>query len=286
MGPALHATGPGSNRDLFSYVLQAPCKIQKRSPTPGRRLSPPPMQTPFSLRERRLEPERMDQPGLEPAEHRLALRGLARINAWSGTTVFLARALARLAREQGRRELRVLDIATGGGDTPLRLWQWGQRHGLDFRVDGCDRSATAVEEARRKAEAFGSPARFFALNVFRDPLPPDYDVILSCLFLHHLAPDSAIELIRRMASAAGYAVLLDDLQRRPAGMALAWLGTRVLSRSRVVHEDGLRSVAAAFTMDEAADLAVFAGLDGFEIRPHWPFRYLLSWRRSEPVARA
>jgi hypothetical protein len=63
-------------------------------------------------------------------------------------------------------------------------------------------------------------------------------------------------------------------------MAIAFVGTRFLSGSAVVHTDGLRSVAAAFTMDEVTVLAASAGMSGATIRPHWPFRYLLAWRRE------
>jgi hypothetical protein len=68
---------------------------------------------------RRLQPELMDQPGLDPARHRQALRGLRRINFWSRSAGILWPALAGLARA-AQRPLRVLDQATGGGDVPNR----------------------------------------------------------------------------------------------------------------------------------------------------------------------
>jgi hypothetical protein len=82
-----------------------------------------------------------------------------------------------------------------------------------------------------------------------------------------------------MARLATRLVLVNDLVRGPAAYALAWLGTRLLTRSPVVHLDGPRSVAAAFTLREARELAERAGLHGARIDRRWPCRYLLAWRR-------
>ena len=65
----------------------------------------------------------------------------------------------------------------------------------------------------------------------------------------------------------------------PGRHVLAYLGTRILSRSPVVHVDGLLSVAAAFTMSEALELARRARWEGATVRWRWPFRFLLSGGR-------
>ena len=78
---------------------------------------------PGMFRHRQLVPEIMDQPGLAPDRHHAALRGLSRINLLSGTARVLWPPLRELARETAPRSARVLDLATGGGDVPLRLWR-------------------------------------------------------------------------------------------------------------------------------------------------------------------
>src|SRR5690242_18247346 len=98
-----------------------------------------------SLARRRCQPELMDQPGLDPAQHVQALHGLARINRISASDRILWRPLAALLRAERGRAVRVLDIATGGGDVPLRLWQRARRAGLAAAFVGVDASQTAVE---------------------------------------------------------------------------------------------------------------------------------------------
>jgi hypothetical protein len=99
------------------------------------------------------------------------------------------------------------------------------------------------------------------------------------LFLHHLADDDARTLLARMRDAAAQMVAVSDLRRSKWGYALAWLGSRVVSRSEIVRTDGPLSVRAAFTIGEARALAYAAGLDGAKVRPIWPQRFLLVWNR-------
>ena len=99
------------------------------------------------LRQHRRRPEIMDQPDLNADRHVKALRGLARINFWSGSAGILWPALAALARTMAPNSPRVLDVATGGGDLPIRLWRRAQRAGLTLHLEGCDISPVALEYA-------------------------------------------------------------------------------------------------------------------------------------------
>jgi 2-polyprenyl-3-methyl-5-hydroxy-6-metoxy-1,4-benzoquinol methylase len=223
----------------------------------------------------------MDQPGLDPSEHAAALRGLARINWFSGSARILWRPLSRLARENSGRPLRILDLATGSGDVPLLLWQRFRRAGLRVELAGADVSEFALTQARSRAAASGAKIDFFALNALRDPLPRDFDVIMCSLFLHHLEDEEAVELLRRMGESARQMVLVNDLIRSYVNYLLAHVVTRLLSRSPVVHFDGPASVAAAFMRAEARGLAQRAGLQNARVDWRWPWRMLLQWRRSE-----
>jgi 2-polyprenyl-3-methyl-5-hydroxy-6-metoxy-1,4-benzoquinol methylase len=232
-----------------------------------------------TLSQRNKQPELMDQPDLAAAPHHQALHALARINWLSGSARILWPAIRRLAEESRGQRLRVLDIATGGGDVPIRLHQHAQRARLAIEFTGADVSPTALDHARQRARQCGAAVTFLALDALHAPLPVDYDVIMSSLFLHHLESAEAIDLLSRMRQASRSMVLINDLIRCRPGHALAWLGARVLTRSHLVHIDGPRSVEGAFTMAEARRMAEAAGLHGAAVSWRWPFRFLLQWRR-------
>jgi 2-polyprenyl-3-methyl-5-hydroxy-6-metoxy-1,4-benzoquinol methylase len=239
---------------------------------------------PWTFGVRRREPEIMDQPGIARQPHIQALRGLARLNRFSRSAAILWPSLRDLARRVTPRPLRVLDLATGGGDIPIQLFHRACRESLPVVLEACDRSEQALEHAREQARRYRADVRFFAWDALAGPLPCSYDAVVSSLFLHHLGEDEAVVVLRHMAGAARQMVLVNDLRRGRLGWLLAWLGTRLLTRSPVVHTDGPLSVAAAFTCDEARELAARAGLDGATVVPRWPFRFLLSWQRPPHIA--
>lgn len=228
------------------------------------------------LSQRQLEPEAMDDPSVDPKLHRAALAKLSQFNFLAGCAGTIGRELERHGATRDR-PLRVLDLATGAGDLPLRLMQRAARKGLPWIVDGADVSHVAVAHARESAERLPQQMRpnYFALDVLRDPLPVGYDVLTCSLFLHHLSVPDAIALLAKMRAAANCGVLVQDLLRSTAALRLTWLVTRLCSRNSLILDDGPASVAAAFTLDEARDLARKAGLEQARIERRWPCRWVL-----------
>jgi 2-polyprenyl-3-methyl-5-hydroxy-6-metoxy-1,4-benzoquinol methylase len=236
------------------------------------------------LRRRHRVAEIMDQPDLDAGRHRRALCGLERINWIGRSATLLWPDLVNFGRQVGARPLRILDIATGAGDIPVRLWRRARRAGLDWQIEGCDRSDVALEHARARARAAGADVRFFQQDILANPPVTDHHAVVCSLFLHHLDEAAARALLRWMAgldgrSASPRLVLVSDLARGLWGYTLAQVATRLLTTSAVVHTDGPRSVAAAFTPAEARQLAEEAGLHGAEVVRRWPARFLLRWRR-------
>jgi 2-polyprenyl-3-methyl-5-hydroxy-6-metoxy-1,4-benzoquinol methylase len=235
----------------------------------------------LNLRDRHLQAEEMDRPDITESAFAGSLHALERINWLSGSAGILWPAIRDLARENPGQPLRLLDIASGAGDLPIRLWRRACHAGISLEVHGCDRSAHAVRFARERSQAASADVQFSQIDALNDPYPGQYDIVTSSLFLHHLDHGQAVELMRRMAAAARRLVLVNDLNRSRLGFVLAWLGTRILTRSRVAHVDGPRSVEGAFTPQEALELAQRSGLHGATVARRWPCRYLLKWKRSE-----
>ena len=227
------------------------------------------------MAKRHVEPELMDSPSLAREPHETALRGLARINTVSRSAVAIWSVLREHLAGPRREPWRALDIACGGGDVAAGLQRLAARDGVTLTVDGCDVNETAID----LAGARWPESMFFRLDALAGPLPAGYDAIVSNLFLHHLTREDAIALLKSMSDASP-AIVVNDLARGPLGYAAAVMGTRLLSRSPIVHVDGPRSVRAAFTVEEARALAVQAGLERARVNPAFPWRWLLGWSRA------
>jgi SAM-dependent methyltransferase len=226
----------------------------------------------MSLARRHRQPELMDDPALDPAEHRRALAGLARINAVSGSAGVLWPSLRRLAVRLNR-PLRVLDIATGSGDVPLALLRRAEREKRSISFAGCDLSAVAIGVAKRAASA----VEFFTLDVLNDPLPDGFDAFTCSLFLHHLDEPDVVALMQKLRAANPRLILVNDLERSRFNHLAVWVASRLFSRSRVVHVDGPLSIQGAFTVSEMVAMAEQAGLTGATVRAKFPCRMLLEW---------
>jgi len=237
---------------------------------------------PWSLpSSRRLE--LMDDPALGEAGHFHALRALATINTVSRTAAQIAAAVPRVVRRPPRdgsdRPIVVVDIGCGGGDVSVEI---ARRLARDprlgpTRVVGIDISPRAVAYARSRAGAAAGNVTFSVHDAIADGCPP-CDVAVSSLFLHHLDDTTATALLRSMAASAAQGIVVSDLVRSPIGLALAVVGTRLLSGSRVARVDGPLSVRAARTPAEYRGLLDAAGLGDATIGRIWPKRVLVTWR--------
>jgi 2-polyprenyl-3-methyl-5-hydroxy-6-metoxy-1,4-benzoquinol methylase len=230
---------------------------------------------------RHLEPEEMDDNGLHPDAHHLALEGLARLNliSFSAPSIWNALQNAGAFGVINSRPTRILDLATGGGDLPVYLGVKAQRLGIPIELTGIDRSSTALASARALADRSGIDVKWDCLDVTRDAIPPA-DWITCSLFLHHLPDDQVVALIRSMAAAASKGIVVNDLERSYLNRGLVWLGSRLVSRSPVVHRDSDRSVCAGFTMEEITQLLESAGLDGARPERRFPCRFQWTWTKT------
>jgi 2-polyprenyl-3-methyl-5-hydroxy-6-metoxy-1,4-benzoquinol methylase len=177
--------------------------------------------------------------------------------------------------------LRILDLATGGGDVPIALARQAMRRGWQWHIAGCDVSPTAIAYARERAQQAQVPVHFYCCDVLRHDWHGDWDVVMCSLFLHHLSEEEAVGLMRRMAQAARHLVIISDLERSLAHYWLVWLATRLLCTSLVVRADGPASVRAAYRISEVQRLAKAAWGSGFRVWRRPPGRWLLVKRCSK-----
>lgn len=228
--------------------------------------------------QRRRVPELMDAADVDPTEHRRALAGLRRINTLSGAARTIATPIIAFARDHKLERLRILDVASGDGDVPIRLALALRARSIEADLTLFDQSDVGLAEARDCAAAVRVSLQTFTGNAFAALPMQDYDVVTCSLFLHHLDREQCVAALSQMKAASRGLIVVSDLRRCCAGLFAAQIGCRLLSRSRLVHHDGPASVRGAWTPEELHDLARHAGLDGASIRRCFPWRMLLTHR--------
>ncbi len=238
----------------------------------------------FELTDRQLQPEMMDDPRLDPGEHQRALRALERVQRLSGTAGRMWTAIKGWYDATQPSRVTVMDVGCGNAVLLRSLWHRAQKHQLPIELIGCDFSSHALTLAKSACDEEHIPIQLHQVDVTREPLPRQADVVVCSLFLHHFSGEQVIEILRQFATAAEQLVLVEDLIRSHVGYALCGLGVQLLTRSRVVHYDGLQSVRAAFTLPEMQQLLDASGFRGVRMHKHWPERLFVEYRVTEEFA--
>jgi SAM-dependent methyltransferase len=226
---------------------------------------------------RRRTPELMDDPFLESAAHARALRSLNAVNRLLGVDRMLHDCVQRVIGSGGAT---ILDLGSGGaGFLSYCAGRFNAEH--RYRFLGLDRSWFALNWSRERQV---NGTILVAGDACRLPLADDsVDLVTCSLFLHHFDEEDVLTVLREASRVARRGIVIADLRRSRLAWVLTWLFTRLVSRSRVFHIDGPRSVRSAFHPNELARLATRSGLSGAQIERRFPFRLVLSWRRPGGV---
>lgn len=211
-------------------------------------------------------PELMDDPGVDPAALRAALRYIRGVNRRLGGVSGLLRHLKTWSRSwPPGRPVTLIDLGTGSADLPIAARRWARTAGLDLRITAVDNHeetlAAAREELERELPGDGgvelvcADAKHLATR-FGDR---SFDYAHAGLFLHHMPSDVAVmTVLRVMDRLAVRGIVWNDLVRTRVGYAA--IRAMTVGQPAMVRHDARVSVRAGFTRREALDLAERVGI--------------------------
>lgn len=221
--------------------------------------------------------EYLDAPNNHATELGGNLRDIRRLNAWFGGTRLAVTEVQRVL--SGQQCARVLDVATGSGDIPMALSRWGKSEGIELEIVATDLSPQVISEARRYV--VGRDVRVARADARHLPWNDGtFDLVCSCLALHHFEPDEAVQVLREMCRVTSGAMVVIDLARSYLGYIGTWVATRTVATNVLTRHDGPLSVLRAYTPREMSDLAQAAGIPRAEVRTRPLFRQVLIGRKG------
>lgn len=219
---------------------------------------------------RSTETEWMDADDTPYPVFRDCLADLARVNAvtlgFRPTLGFLER-LRRAGRLDLGRPAVILDAGSGGGDLLASIGRWAARKGVAVRLVGVDLSPWSAQTARERHP--GLDARWVTGDIFDQA--DDIDIVVSCLFTHHLPDPRVVDFLRWMERRATLGWFVNDLHRHP----FAFYGFALLAQLArwhpFVRHDGPVSIARAFVAEDWRRLLAEASVAA-KVRWRFPFR--------------
>jgi ubiquinone/menaquinone biosynthesis C-methylase UbiE len=205
-----------------------------------------------------------------PEEISASLGDLKRVNRWFGGVGTTLSLVDRVEQAAGTRKLSLLEVAAGSGDLPNRVRQNCARRGTDLKLTILDRAPSHLK-VRTSPAVVGDAL----VLPFRDA---SFDLVSSCLFLHHLPPEQAVLFVNEALRVCRKAVLINDLVRSRLHLMLVYAGFP-LYRSRLTRHDAPASVRQAYTVQEMQDLLGRTRAARVEISRHYLYRMgIIAWK--------
>lgn len=218
----------------------------------------------------------MDRPQPVTAELERDLKNLRDLNRWFGSYALISMFLSRWIKPGAR--MRIVDLATGSGDIPRLVAEYGRKIGAELKIDIMDRQSSTLEIAKTLS------ARYPEINLVEGSLldweaTQPYDLVLCTLVLHHFSNEDAVRVLERCRSLSHKFVLVSDLRRGPFLTGGVWFLTEFIFREPMTKYDGRLSAARAFSFSEMNQLARRAGWTNFGHKT-FPFSRQAIWLES------
>jgi len=206
------------------------------------------------------ELELMDRPQPVSRELERDLSNLRQLNRFFGSYALIERFLRRWVHAGAR--LRVLDLATGSGDIPRFIVDFGRRARAEVAIDAVDRQPATLEIARRLSSGYPE-ITFHEGNILEWKGTEPYDLVLCSLVLHHFSSEDAVQVLRQARDLSRRFVLVSDLRRGLLASAGVFLLTAAVFRHPMTKYDARLSAARAFSSKELHAMAERAGWTKF-----------------------
>jgi 2-polyprenyl-3-methyl-5-hydroxy-6-metoxy-1,4-benzoquinol methylase len=223
----------------------------------------------------------MDRPQPISPELLSDLRNLRTLNRYFGSYRLIRYFLRRWI---GRGDkVRVLDLATGSGDIPRFVIEFGRMAGAEVEIDAVDFQASTIEIARQLSTGFPE-IRYHCADIHHFGDEHSYDIVLFSLALHHFSGDQAVALLRCCRALSRGKVLVADLCRSWFAKLGVDLLTATVFREAMTRNDARASAERAFSFQELDHLARDAGWRDYG---HRRFRFARQaiWLEHSPSPR-
>ncbi|HEY5883307.1 MAG TPA: methyltransferase domain-containing protein [Pyrinomonadaceae bacterium] len=235
-----------------------------------------------AFRQRSSKLEHLDLGDYTAKEYEGCIAELQLVNRWLGDARALKTTLLQTIGNLQLRTFSVVDVGAGSGELLRIIAEWANEN-------ECDAYLTGVELNERSARAIAEESATLAVNAVRAnafALPfsdNQFDYAICSLFLHHFKDDQVVEILRELNRVARREVVAIDLHRHPVAYYLYTTIGKLLFHNRLLREDGALSILRGFKLPELKTLAERTGLKHVQVVRRFPYRLVLTAKKTEFV---
>ena len=209
-----------------------------------------------------------------PEEYEHCMKMLFRVNKLFGFFSSTVRTLRKFPKNSS-----VLDVGCGGGLFLLHLSQYFP----NMQLVGSDISSEAIDVANQELtvweKTYSTDNVSFKLQSL-ELSENTVDIVLTTLVCHHLNDEEIIKFLQQNLRCARNAVIINDLHRHSLAHWFYGLISPILFRNRLITHDGLISIRRGFKRVEWRLLLQKAGINHYQIKWCFPFRWrVILWKK-------
>ena len=206
------------------------------------------------------------------------LRELEFINRWLGGNAVTLEAFQHLVKGHEKKTLIIADLGCGGGDMLKMIADWGRKKNRPLKLIGIDANPHIIDFARNNCSAY-SEISFEALDIFSPAFQEKkYDIVMGTLFYHHFQNDALANFFAKLKPQVRIGLVFNDIHRHWLAYHAIRLLTKWFSKSSMVKFDAPLSVLRAFKKDELIEIFSKAGLQDYQLKWKWAFRWQMRSR--------
>jgi len=229
----------------------------------------------IDLSHRSYQKELMDGDNIPFAAMEQTLKELNTINTRLGGHAITLRGVEQLA--ENKKKLTVCEIGCGGGDNLFAIHKYCLKRNIQADFIGIDMNAECIAFAKQQYPDL--PCQWICSDYALVRMENKPAIIFSSLFCHHFTDEQLVNMLQWLKQNSTEGFFINDLHRHWLAYYLIKYITRFFSRSYLVKNDACISVARGFKKEEWSDLFSQAGIQHYDIRWQWAFRYLVTCKK-------
>lgn len=165
------------------------------------------------------------------------------------------------------RPLEILDIGFGGGDIPLRIYNWASRDGISVKITGIETDPRALTYVETKTWPDDITFEYLTTHeLIADGRT--FDIVISNHLLHHLSDAELKITLRDADKLSKKLVLFNDLERNILAFTAFSLFVAPLSPGSYIAYDGRISIRKSYLKEELEEV----------VPSDWKVQRMKPWR--------